>query len=139
MQRALALLPVLLAAVLGGCPASTTPQTGVQPTYTSLSQNVFVGCSTSGCHGGASPAANLSLTADKAHAALVGVAPDNEQARADGLLRVTAGNPSKSFLLTKLHPITTPAYGSRMPLGGRLTDADITAVTQWIEKGAPKD
>lgn len=138
MSRALALLPVLVAAVLSGCPAAT-PQTGLQPTYTSLSQNVFVGCSTSGCHGGTSPAADLNLTADQAHAALVGVLPDNAQARADGLLRVSAGNPSQSFLLTKLHPITKPAYGSRMPVGGRLSEAQITAVTQWIEKGAPKD
>lgn len=138
MKRAMALVACLSAITASGCPTTGT-QTTVQPTYTSLSQNVFVGCSTQACHGGLTPRGNLNLEPGKAYASLVGAQPDNEAARADGLLRVSPGNPDKSFLLTKLHPITQAAYGAQMPVGGRLSDAQIAAVRQWIEQGAPND
>lgn len=138
MKRALLLVAGVSALASSGCPATGT-QSAVQPTYSSLSQNVFAGCSTQACHGGLTPRGNLSLEASKAYAALVAVPPDNEAARADGLMRVSPGNPDKSFLLTKLHPITTSAYGAPMPVGGRLSDAQVSAVRQWIEQGAPND
>lgn len=132
------IIPVVgLSALLAGCP--TTLQPPVQPTFTSLSQRIFQGCSTQACHGGLTPRGNLSLEADKAYAALVGVQPDNEAARADGLMRVAPGEPDKSFLLVKLHPIEKTSYGAAMPVGGRLTDAELEAVRQWIAKGAPHD
>lgn len=138
MKRALALVAALSAGTLSGC-LSTAPPTNEQATFSSLATNVFVGCSTQACHGGPTPSGNMNLEADKAYASLVGAQPTNEQARADGLLRVTAGNPEKSFLVIKLHAITKPAYGAQMPLGGRLSTAQITAIHQWIEKGAPND
>lgn len=138
MLHARALVAILPAVMLTGCPASA-PSSGPQATYTSLSQNVLVGCSTQACHGGPNPAGNLNLEASKGYAALVGVAPDNAQAKADGLLRVAAGDPDKSFLLTKLHPIAKAGYGAQMPVGGRLTEAQISTVRQWIARGAPND
>lgn len=138
MKRAMALVAVLAAASLCGCPAAA-PKPGVQPTYASLSQQVFVGCSTQACHGGLNPKGNLNLEAEKAYVGLVGAEPDIAQARAEGLLRVSPGNPDESFLMIKLQPIDKPAYGAQMPLGGRLSDAQIAAVRQWIAKGAPND
>lgn len=138
MLHARALVAILPAVLLTGCPASA-PSTGLQPTYTSLAENVLVGCSTQACHGGLNPAGNLSLEAGKGHAALVGVPPDNAQAKANGLLRVTAGDPDRSFLLIKLHPIAKSGYGTQMPVGGRLTEAQISLVRQWIARGAPND
>lgn len=138
MKRALLLLAAASSLATSGCPATWT-ETPVEPTFSSLSKHVFVGCSTQNCHGGLNPKANMSLEPSKAYASLVGKQPDNEQARTDGLMRVAAGEPDKSFLLIKLHPITQPAYGERMPQGGRLTDTQIAVIRQWIEMGAPND
>ena len=73
-----------------------------------------------------------------AYADLVGVPPDNETARNAGLLRVDAGRPENSFLLTKLLLTTFhPQFGSPMPLGKpHLSAAQIEQVRAWIQRGA---
>jgi hypothetical protein len=93
-------------------------------------------CATQLCHNAGTAAAGLVLDAASAHAALVGVAPTTFSANAAGLLRVAAGDPSRSFLLVKLEgpPLD---QGSRMPLGlPMLTPDQIDMVRQWIEQGA---
>jgi len=135
--------PTLLAGALFGwsclvgCPAANAPTQS--PTYSWLSSNVFIGCSTSSCHSSFAMRGNLVLEPSKGYAQLVGVAPDNDQARADGLQRVKPGDPDHSFLLIKLnHPKS--GYGSQMPQNGVPLDATtIATIRQWIANGAPNN
>jgi hypothetical protein len=79
----------------------------------------------------------LVLDAGVSYDDLVGVTPTNPVAGAQGLLRVTPGEPEQSYLLVKLaNP--GPALGSRMPLGQPPLPADeIELVRSWILDGAP--
>lgn len=77
------------------------------------------------------------LEEGRSFAELVGVVPANPAAMAAGLLRVTAGRPDQSFLLTKLTG-PTAAEGSPMPLSAPpLPGADIEEIRAWIASGAP--
>ncbi len=90
----------------------------------------------------------LVLTADSAYLQLVNVAPRNEAALGDGLLRVgTEGVESlnNSFLWEKVNAPNSehfysehPYYGAIMPLGGLpLTNGELSFVQQWVVGGAP--
>jgi hypothetical protein len=100
-------------------------------------------CAASGCHDAASKTGGLDLSPANAYRSLVGVEPNNENARKDKLLRVKASDPYKSFLFVKLdsanlHP--SDGYGSVMPLGSRpVTAGQLEFVKQWIAGGAPKN
>jgi hypothetical protein len=48
---------------------------------------------------------------------------------------VVPGDPARSLLYRKVSE-DNPPVGSRMPLGGRLTDEQITLIRLWIEQGA---
>ena len=85
-----------------------------------------------GCHGGGQPAQGMSLAEGSAFAALVGVA----SAQQPGVLRVEAGAPEASYLLSKLQ--ADPPVGERMPVGGSLTAAQIELINAWIAAGAPE-
>lgn len=90
-------------------------------------------CATPGCHGSMAPAADLDLTAE--------VARDNlfrQSIQNPDVPLVTAGNPTNSYLITKL---TGDGFsGKRMPLGSDpLSDAEIETVRLWISYGAPDD
>lgn len=50
---------------------------------------------------------------------------------------VVAGDPCSSILYLKLSP--GPPFGSRMPLGGALSDAQLQLVHDWIAEGALDD
>ncbi len=98
-------------------------------------------CATAACHDSVTGSGNLNLASGMSYAALVGAKADNQAAQDDGLLRVTAGDPSKSFLLTKID-LTKPdlRYFSPMPLvGGKLSQDKVDLVTAWITRGAPND
>jgi hypothetical protein len=96
-------------------------------------------CATQFCHDSASANAGLVLDAENAYTQLVGVPPTTFSANAQGLLRVTAGDPSRSFLLVKLEG-PPPDQGSRMPLSlPQLTPDQIDLVRHWIEQGAPAE
>lgn len=105
-------------------------------------------CAISGCHSseadGSYKQHQLILAAGKAYDNLVGVAPANAQAKADGLLRVRAFNSLQSLLYHKLSTAVGhhdgKQYGLLMPLGREaLTVGQIEFVRRWIEAGAPKD
>jgi len=92
---------------------------------------------------------NLVLTQDVAYNQLINVAPANEAARNDGLLRAgTKGLESlyKSFLWEKINAPDQehfyrdhPQYGSLMPLGAApLTNGELEFIRRWIVAGAPQ-
>jgi hypothetical protein len=54
------------------------------------------------------------------------------------IYRVKPGSPDSSYLYEKLVS-ATPKSGVRMPQGGPyLSDAQITVIRRWIQKGAPQ-
>ena len=136
---------LILCAALGtipaaGCDGGTEPVVTVQPTFTSIQENIFSrSCSSSSCHSTFSTRGALVLEADKAYGNLVGIRPDNEVARKKGLFRVFPGNPDSSFLLIKL---TAPGQGEgdRMPYSNDpLSQQAIDAIRTWIANGAKRD
>lgn len=100
-------------------------------------------CATAGCHVAGSRNTPLVLTGGDVHARLVGAAPANAAARADGLLLVDPGNPARSLLWHKLTVVPghhAASYGGAMPLGqDALSVEQVEFVRQWIERGAPRD
>ena len=92
-------------------------------------------CAVSGCHTGPAnnvlPAGMDLSSADASFANLVGIASLQQPA----LLRVTAGDPDKSYLVQKIEG--SAASGARMPLGGGVLDqAVVDDIRQWISDGA---
>lgn len=95
------------------------------------SQRIFaVSCTTSDCHGGSSPEANLSLKKGEARAALVNVKTVS-YCGSDGV-RVIPGDPENSCLWQLIRDDV-------MPLEGRpLSSSQKKAIYQWIVAGAPE-
>ncbi len=110
-------------------------------TFESIYTKVFrASCAFSSCHASEGGKGGLSLgTIDEAYEQLVGVEPQNEAARAQGLLRVDAGKPDNSFLLRKLGQ-PGPGEGSRMPASSAepLPADVVNAIREWILAGAPR-
>src|ERR1700733_509159 len=89
--------------------------------FDSIQANIFTPIC-AGCHGGANPAANLSLDAAHSYNDLVNV-PSTEEPMLD---RVKPGDPMDSFLVIHLQKDGDGAPAS-----------DIPFVVQWISDGAP--
>jgi Copper type II ascorbate-dependent monooxygenase, C-terminal domain len=86
----------------------------------------------------------LVLTAAAAYDNLVNVEPANQNAKADGLLRVKPYKSGESLLYHKLVVDNRhhggKNYGNPMPLGSRpLTNGQIEFIRRWIEAGAPRE
>jgi hypothetical protein len=90
-------------------------------------------CAVAGCHGAMAPQAGLDLTKDVARDNLFGMSTQNPD-----LPLVTPGNPTNSYLMTKL---TGDGFmGQQMPLGaGPLSQEEQDIVRLWISYGAPDD
>ena len=123
--------------------AVPTPTFSIDSTLPMIQATIFdTTCLDLGCHNSTNLAGGQSLAPGQSYASLVDVTPQNAAAVQDGLLRVMPGDPSKSFLLTKL---TLPLgfdlrYGSRMPLGKPVLSADqIEQIRAWILRGALPD
>ena len=84
-------------------------------------------CAISGCHVMPTPQAGLVLTAGSSYANLVNVPT---QIFTPGV-RITPNDPGASVLYLLVVSGTMPATG------GRLTTAQINAIREWIESGAP--
>ncbi|MFC5408533.1 hypothetical protein ACFPMF_04395 [Larkinella bovis] len=104
-------------------------------------------CAVSGCHSSESDGTfnqhRLVLAAGLAYKNLVGVAPTNTTAKANGLLRVKPFAALESLLYHKLNAAAShhsgANYGNPMPLGKELlTVGQIEFVRRWIEAGAPE-
>lgn len=86
------------------------------------------------CHDASSPGGDLDLETDP-HTAIVGVT----SALYAGRTLVVAGDPSSSFLITKLRDGQAAGEGDVMPVAGMLAEADIVLVETWIADGATSD
>ena len=117
-----------------------TDVTGVRSTFEAIQDHIFnESCISSSCHSSAWAAAGLSLEPDVAYEQLVGRVPQNAKAREEGMLLVKAGDPGKSFLMTKLTG-SGVGYGDRMPRSySSLSGVAIDAIRAWIAAGAPRD
>ena len=117
-----------------------TDVAGVRSTFEAIQDHIFnESCISSSCHSSAWAAAGLSLEPDVAYEQLVGRVPQNAKAREEGMLLVKAGDPGKSFLMTKLTG-SGVGYGDRMPRSySSLSGVAIDAIRAWIAAGAPRD
>ena len=123
--------------------AVPTPTFSIDSTLPLIQTTIFdTTCLDLGCHNATNLAGGQSLVSGQSYAQLVGVTPQNVAAAQGGLLRVTPGDPDKSFLVTKitLPVVFDPRYGSRMPSGKPALSADqIEHVRAWILRGALPD
>ncbi len=120
-----------------GTPTNGTPTNGGTPTLSADVQPILsANCTSSGCHGGTSPAQGMNLgSAAQTFSNTVNV-PSNE---APNLDRVEPGQPDQSYLVHKIQGTQASVGGSgqRMPLGGAaLSQADIDKIRAWITAGA---
>jgi hypothetical protein len=145
--KRLAIYVFLLAACLApsGCgdekALPTEPGGGGDPsplaTFTRVQDEVFTPkCALSGCHLGPASLAQegLVLSAGVAYDSIVMVRANQNPS----IFRVTPGDATNSYLWRKItsgQPIT----GDRMPQTGSITEAERQLVTDWIQRGAPRD
>ncbi len=134
-RGAAGLLMALLPACGGGDsslgPAEEENGDPTPVTMAALAVEIFTPrCATSGCHAGASPAAALSLEADRL-AEMIGAASHQEE----GAKLIDPGNPDGSYLISK---VKGTGSGTRMPIGmDPLTPEEIQRIVDWVAAGAP--
>jgi hypothetical protein len=83
-------------------------------------------CGNAGCHGGAAVSTGLDLTSEQL---AVRVAGRKGSGACASYLLIDTEQPERSALYLK---VTADACGSRMPLGGTLTDSEQACILQWI-------
>jgi hypothetical protein len=84
-------------------------------------------CGSAGCHGAGAVATGLDLTSDDLATKLEG--RKGSGACANYAL-IDRAEPARSAIYLK---VTADACGSRMPLGGTLSDREQQCILQWIE------
>ena len=136
----------LLLSMLACAACGTTSDSGsthsIAPTYSEIEAKVFAtGCATSSCHSTTGRAGGLDLSAGKGFGALVNVPAKNEKAQSLGLMRVTPGDPSRSFLFTKVShgPLDAELKATMPPIGDPLDADSLWAIETWISTGAKHD
>jgi len=122
----------------------TGPTPNLQPTFTSIQQEIFNTTDASGrlactnCHSnvGRNPSGGMNLLGAVSYANLVGVASTGKP----GAVRVIPGDPDSSYIIHKLQGSSDIA-GVRMPRGNGpfLTDGQILVIKRWIANGAPNN
>jgi len=134
-SASVALLLALAACGGGGedaPPPAPPPPTGIQPTLTSIQNNVFTpSCAKTLCHAGPGAQAGLRLDPGFSWGLLVNVKSSQDMT----LTRVIPGNPDSSLLIQKLEG--TAPIGERMPADMLyLQQATVDVIRQWIQDGA---
>jgi hypothetical protein len=122
----------------------TGPTPSLQPTFTSIQQEIFNTTDASGrlactnCHSnaGRNPSGGMNLLSGLSYANLVGVASTGKP----GAVRVIPGDPENSYIIHKLEG-KSDIVGVRMPRGNGpfLTDGQILVIKRWIANGAPNN
>src|SRR4029453_3001547 len=147
MRRRLLHCALVIAWTLGGvgCDESLSDLTGptpnLEPTFTSIQQNIFSSSDSSGrpactnCHNPALNRGGLDLSPAVSYNNLV----NRGSVPRPGAIRVIPNNPDNSYLINKLEG-NVPITGVRMPLGGPyLESGQIRVIRRWIEIGAPNN
>lgn len=149
IARSWHVLALAAALTAGACDEKLSDLTGptpnLEPTFSSIAQNIFQTTDSSGrvactqCHtaaGGRTPPQGLNLDAGAAYANLVGVASRQKPE----LQRVAPGSPDNSYLIHKLDG-RADIVGQRMPRtsGPFLTEGQMMVIRRWIELGAPNN
>lgn len=138
---------VLLALTLAGCDEKlssiTGPTPNLEPTLSSIQQNIFGGTDSSGraactgCHSdqGRNPSGQLNLLEGRSFQALVGVGSTGKP----GETRVIPGDPDNSYLIKKLEG-APGIVGTRMPRGNVVLEpGQVLVIRRWIQLGAPNN
>ena len=117
------------------------PTPDLQPTFSSIQQDIFSAPDSSGraactsCHNAQNArfAANLNLAGTDAHAQLVNARSTGKT----GAVRVIPGDPDNSYLIQKIEG-APGIVGARMPRtnGPFLTPGQIQIIRAWIRQGA---
>ena len=137
----LAALAAACALVVSACAGDGTTDPGDNPdngtpTFSGDVQPILTAnCALSGCHGGASPAQGMNLSAGQAFQNTVNVA----SAELPTMDRIEPGQPDQSYLVNKIQGTQASVGGSgqRMPLGmSPLSQDDINTIRAWVEAGA---
>jgi hypothetical protein len=126
----------LLVFALMGCGAGEAwlpPDVG--PTLANAQRLVFTpACASAGCHASGTL---IDLSSEAAtFATLVGAPASNPTARQLGWLRVTPGDPARSFLMRK---VEGPGVGEGLPMPSAVEQLGGTAhalLVRWITEGA---
>ena len=145
MNRAARRVVLALALAMGSaaCDESLSdvagPTPNLQPTFTSIQQEIFNTTDSSGrqacitCHVAGGTAAFMPLTEGVSYNNLVNRASGAKP----GAIRVIPGDPDNSYLIHKLEG-RSDIVGQRMPRtsGPFLTDGQISIIRRWIAEGA---
>jgi hypothetical protein len=144
----LSMAALVLALAVASCDEKLSDLTGptpnLQPTFTSIQQEIFNTTDASGrlactnCHSnvGRNPSGGMTLLSGVSYANLVGVASTGKP----GAVRVIPGDPENSYIIHKLEG-KSDIVGVRMPRGNGpfLTDGQILVIKRWIANGAPNN
>ncbi len=140
-QRVLSHLAMLIAGALA---CSSGDGTGVLPqppgdssiTFAGSAQPIFTrSCAfATGCHAGPGAQQGMDLSAGQAYLNIVNVS----SMQVPGLFRIVPGNADSSYLVLKIQGKAglVGGVGTRMPLGGSLTQAQIDTIVAWVAAGA---
>lgn len=111
--------------------------TGIEPKLSVISEKIFKSKCIA-CHSASAPPSygSLALTADKAYAQLVDQAVKGDKWPARYAKRVVAGDPENSALSASIEQRKDVPDALHMPVGLKLSDAEITAINTWIQDGA---
>lgn len=117
-----------------GIPGHLTPcEEAVYHSDLAWIQSKVFDASCTSCHDSSSPAAGLTLLADRARGALVNVASTSFS----GWTRVVPGNPAASMLMVQLGGEPGPELEQLMPPGQQpLCVEKVDAIRRWIAAGA---
>ncbi len=140
--RVMGVLAVVVSAAACDESLSTVPSPtpGLEPTFSSIQQNIFDAGDANGrpscvsCHSnvGQIPGGELVLLANVSYGNLVNRASVQQAS----VLRVAPNNPDASYLIRKISG-TPGINGLRMPLNGPyLTSEQIQIIRTWIQQGA---
>ncbi len=129
---------VFAALLFAGCAGEGPPAAEDETWFGQIQSDVFdQSCLAGACHNSATRAGNLSLVPGESYDQLIDIEPDNNAARAAGLLRVLPDAVASSYLVAKLTGDLASGEGAQMPLGAPpIPPEQIATIEAWIEAGA---
>ena len=152
MNRLTAALALALVATACGDSSSNTDESDggttktdggtvtIEPKLSVIAEKIFKPKCVA-CHAATSSStyASLSLTADKAYEQLVGHTVESSNWPSKYTKRVVAGDTATSAISASVEQRTEIPVILHMPVGTKLTEAEVTAINTWIQNGAQND